>query len=99
MEQVANKNCRSLVEDRKEFNGSNLYARKIGKLYVVYSYGEHYPMFLFRKGWWYENKDGFSRSTGKHHSQARPHYSRNISRTLTTKDLQNIIRREESRHE
>ena len=50
MKRVANNNCRDLVEKRQEFDGSNLYARKIGKLYIVYSYGEHYPMFLFRKG-------------------------------------------------
>ena len=94
MDRVANKDCRNLVEKRQEFDGSNLYARKIGKLYVVYSYGEHYPMFLFRKGWWYENIDGSSVSTSRQRSQARPNYSRNISRTLTTKDMKNIIRRE-----
>ena len=63
MDRIANKDCRSYVERKEEFEGSNLYARKIGKLYVVYSYGEHYPMFLFRKGWWYENIDSSSRST------------------------------------
>ena len=93
MERVANQDCRSYVERKEEFEGSNLYARKIGKIYVVYSYGEHYPMFLFRKGWWYENSDGYSPSTGKHHSNARPYYSRNI-KELTTEDMKNIIRRE-----
>ena len=97
MKKTANKNCRELVENREEFDGNNLFARKIGRLYVVYSYGYHYPMFLFRKGWWYENTSGYSPSTGKHHSQARPLYSRNISRTLTTEDLHRIINREKWR--
>lgn len=104
MDRVANKDCRSYVERKEEFKGSNLYARKIGKIYVVYSYGEHYPMFLFRKGWWYENDDGSSRSTEKQRSQARPYegvpqnpdadFSEFIFRLLTTEDMKNIIRRE-----
>ena len=99
MDRVANKDCRSYVERKEEFEGSNLYARKIGKIYVVYSYGEHYPMFLFRKGWWYENSDGYSRSTGKHHSNARPYYNGEAEikreiKPLTTEDMKNIIRRE-----
>tara|TARA_R100001480_G_scaffold53717_1_gene66911 strand:+ start:98 stop:391 length:294 start_codon:yes stop_codon:yes gene_type:complete len=93
MDRVANKDCRSYVERKEEFEGSNLYARKIGKLYVVYSYGEHYPMFLFRKGWWYENGDGSSRSTARQRSQARP-YEVSWRSLLTTEDLKNIIRRE-----
>jgi len=97
MEKVANKNCRNLVEKRQEFDGSNLYARNIGKLYIVYSWGKHYPMFIFRKGWWYENSDSYSRSTGRHHSNARPYhglsmdnYNRNI-KLLTTQEMKNII--------
>ena len=35
MDRIANKDCRSYVERKEEFEGSNLYARKIGKLYVV----------------------------------------------------------------
>ena len=94
MKRIANKNCHLYVENRREFDGSNLYARNIGKLYIVYSYGTHYPMFLFRKGWWYENSDTYSKSTGKHHSQARPNYSRNI-KALDTAEMKNIIHREE----
>ena len=94
MEKVANKNCRRLVEKRLEFDGSNLYARNIGRLYVVYSYGPHYPMYIYRKGWWYENSDGYSPSTGKHHSSARPYYSNNITKA-DTKTLKQIITREE----
>tara|TARA_Y100000310_G_scaffold14563_1_gene14727 strand:+ start:587 stop:913 length:327 start_codon:yes stop_codon:yes gene_type:complete len=104
MDRVANKDCRSYVERKEEFNGSNLYARKIGKLYVVYSYGEHYPMYIFRKGWWYENGDKYSVSTSKHRGQARPYvgvpqnpdadFSEFIFKLLTTEDMKNIIRRE-----
>ena len=102
MYRIANKNCRRYVENREEVDGNNLFARWHGKVYVVYSYGEHYPMFMYRKGWWYENSDSYSRTTGRHHSNARPYDddfngdkpSRNI-KPLTTEDMKNIIRREE----
>ena len=108
MDRIANKDCRSYVERKEEFKGSNLYAEKIGKIYVVYSYGEHYPMFLFRKNKWYENSDGSSRSTSKQRSQARPMYGARqqafdiadkinlpFLKPLTTEEMKNIIRREE----
>ena len=104
---TSNNKCRWFVERRLEFNGAwhmdrqqhTIFARNIGKLYIVYSYGEHYPMFLFRKGWWYENSDGYSRSTGRHHSNARPYYNGEAElkreiKPLTTEDMKNIIRRE-----
>ena len=104
MDRVANKDCRSYVERKEEFNGSNLYAEKIGKIYIVYSYGEHYPMFLCRKGHWYENSDGSSRSTSRQRSQARPYegvpqdessdFSEFIFHLLTTEEMKNIIKRE-----
>ena len=108
MDRVANKDCRSYVERKEEFNGSNLYARNIGKIYVVYSYGKHYPMFLFRKENWYENSDGYSVSTRKHHGQARPMYGVKQStfkiaeridqpflKPLPTKEMKKIIQIEE----
>ena len=95
MERIANKDCRSAVENRKEFNGSNLFARWHGKVYVVYSYGEHYPMFLWiapdrADGGWYENSDKYSRSTSKHHSQARPFRAVPIQ-PASTQDLKNLM--------
>jgi hypothetical protein len=40
--------------------------------YVVYSYGEHWPLFVYEDGKWYENADKYSRSTTKHHGQLHP---------------------------
>jgi hypothetical protein len=103
MDKIANRDCRSAVENKKEFNGSNLFARWHGNVYVVYSYGEHYPMFLWINpaalgAWdygdvgWHENSDKFSTSTAKHHSQARPLESEAIQHG-STKDLNNLISR------
>ena len=42
-------------------------------LYVVYSYGSHWPLYANWKGVWFANKDKASRTTSKHYSQAHPH--------------------------
>ena len=95
MQRLANKNCRRYVENREEFNGSNLFSRWHGNVYVVYSYGEHYPMFLWidperADGGWYENSDKYSRSTSKHHSQARP-LNAEVIQHASTQDLKNLM--------
>lgn len=74
---IANKAARSMVEQRRPFEGSNLFARyesnDTEQWYVVYSYGEHYPMFIHAEGCWFENEDKYSPTTSKHRSQAHPH--------------------------
>ena len=41
--------------------------------YVVYSYGKHWPLFIFCEGVWYGNANKFSPTTSKHHGYAHPH--------------------------
>jgi hypothetical protein len=80
---IANRDAREYVLQRKPFDGSNLYARQRTLVtsddtvtwYTVYSYGEHYPMFIHINGHWFENDDGYSRTTSKHRSQCYPHGS------------------------
>lgn len=78
---IANRDARKFVKDRVPFGGSNLYAKQHTLVtdgdtvtwYVVYSYGEHYPMFVCINGHWFENDDGYSRTTSRHRSQCYPH--------------------------
>lgn len=42
------------------------------EVYAVFSYGEHFPIYAFRAGQWFRNKDKYSVTTSKHQSQARP---------------------------
>jgi hypothetical protein len=80
---VANKNCRQHVQSRTDFTGSNLYGQWRNNIvdpetpdnsrYIVFSYGEHYPMFIYANGCWFENEDKYSVSTSKHRSQSHPH--------------------------
>jgi len=74
MKQVANSKCRSLVAARLPFKGSNLWGEYIDGTghYVVLSYGYHFPLYIYAQGMWFENEDGYSRSTTRHRSQARP---------------------------
>lgn len=90
MQRIANKNARKCVEQKTPFKGSNMYGvcKSVlnSELFVVYSYGEHFPMFIaeWEKGadpdtaLWYENADKFymggtvSRSTERQRSYARP---------------------------
>ena len=74
---VANSKCRPFVQERKPFHGSNMYAVIHGydsddERYIVYSWGEHFPMFIYAGGCWFENEIKVSRSTSKHQTQAHP---------------------------
>lgn len=68
---TSNQNSSGLVKDRTEFKASNLSGENIGDSYVVKSYS-HYPIFVYKDGKWYENKDKYSVSTSKQTTQSRP---------------------------
>lgn len=74
---VANSDARRCVQNLEEFKGSNTYAEWLlfPERYVVYSYGDHWPLFIYEDGKWYENADKYSRTTSKHHGQLRPLYA------------------------
>jgi len=66
-----NKDSRSLVQSRTDFNANNLSGENIGDTYVVKSYG-YYPVFVYKNGKWYENSNKYSKSTAKQMGQVRP---------------------------
>lgn len=83
MDKVANGKCRNYVVARLPFKGSNLWGEWVKPLttlrnetdkhqYVVYSYGQHFPAYVYSGGMWFENEDKYSPTTSKHMSQARP---------------------------
>ena len=83
-ERIANKSARAMVQMRRPFEGSNLFAREnfpqhgLSTLYVVYSYGEHFPIYVAETDeggntQWYRNADKFSQSTSRHQSQCDPY--------------------------
>jgi hypothetical protein len=81
MKRIANKDAREFVQSKQAFKGANLYAvwtREKGRaMYVVYSYGGHWPLFMYddEVGVWFENAERVSVTTSKHRTLAHPHVS------------------------
>lgn len=75
MTKIPNHKAREFVQLKAPFRGSNLYADNVSNSYVVYSYGEHHPLYVynFTHQQWYANTDKYSRTTTKHAGQAHPH--------------------------
>ena len=68
--------ARAYVQNGINFTNNNkqLFGRwETPSLYVVYSYGTHWPLFMWDNGEWWENEDKYSRTTTKHRSQTHPH--------------------------
>lgn len=81
MLKVTNSNVRSAVQSLQEFKNSTgtLFSKwETPLLYVVYSYGSHFPLFLCEhsggagRAAWAVNTDKYSVTTSKHFSQAHP---------------------------
>jgi len=83
MKRIANNKARAYVEKLEEFQGSNMFGKWLkqgngrdydNELYVVYSYGSHFPMYIYdtKEQKWLGNSDKYSRSTTRQQSQARP---------------------------
>lgn len=62
------------IEKKETFHIQNLFAENRGDLYIVYSYGRHYPMFVYNRttDTWYENMTKYSQTTARHKNNCRP---------------------------
>ena len=95
---VSNNKARDFVNGLKEFEGSNTFGKwikwvtddKTDEIYVVYSYGSHFPMYIYDKeqGKWIGNKDKYSRSTTRHQSQLRPS---SVGLWLNTDEMKDVV--------
>jgi hypothetical protein len=43
------------VQRKESFQGNNLFGEWRYGRYVVTSYGDHFPLFIWEEGTWYEN--------------------------------------------
>ena len=87
---IANKDAHNYTTRRQLFKGSHLYSEQRDSLYVVFSYGEHFPAYVYVDGKWYENVSGYSPSTARHMTHARPH---DVTITkCSTEELQAMLR-------
>ena len=84
---TANFKARQYVQNRQTFTGNNTFGEHVGNAYVVYSYGYHWPLFVYVDGQWYENADRYSVSTSKHRSQLHPLCDTHLVRVNDLKDM------------
>ena len=91
---IANRDVRSYVERRIEFRGSNLYAKRRGSLYCVWSYGTHFPVAVydFDTARWFHNRDRHSSSTSRHQSHVgRPGEARSTDELTKLIDAGGVL--------
>jgi hypothetical protein len=73
---VTRREARGYVQGRRPFRTSNgqLYGVLHHPcLYVVYSYGAHWPLFVWNGFDWFENEDKHSMTTSHHSGYTHPH--------------------------
>lgn len=93
---ISTKQARSYVQRRLGFRthgslyGTLVTATDGTVTYVVYSYGDHWPLFVEHDGVWYENSGRYSMTTSNHHSAAHPHCPTQLA---TCDALKRFIRR------
>jgi len=69
-----NKHARQYVQQRRNFMGSNTKGQwEPSGVYAVYSYGYHFPMWVYDPlGGWFGNMDKYSPTTSRHQGQTHP---------------------------
>ena len=77
------------VEGCRVFEGNSVFSTSNNDLYAVYSYGYHFPMYVydFAIGEWVGNEDKYSVTTSKHQGKCRPNIVRYWLSTEAIKDL------------
>lgn len=91
--EITNRSAGGYVRRKQAFQGSNLYAERRGGTYVVFSYGEHFPLFIHRSGEWFENADRYSVTTARHRSYAHPHTPTEMR---TTQEMRALLAQEDA---
>lgn len=101
---VSNSKARDKVNNLEAFQGSNTFAEwrfhgsgddqgnhEHRKVYVVYSYGSHFPMYIYddQEDKWIGNKDKYSQSTTRHQSLLRP--SEGVEIWLNTDEMRSVV--------
>lgn len=91
MKRVSNSKARDFVNRAEEFQGSNTFGKDYDDIYVVYSYGHHFPMYIYDKGQdrWIGNTDKYSQSTTRHQSLLHP--SDNVEKWYGTESMKGIV--------
>lgn len=97
-ERIVNSKAKTHVNNRENFIGSHIFGEDLGglgKMYVAYSYGEQFPVYVWHKNKWYHNTDSYLHkgetvtATEKHKEDMRPSGQ---SSGMSLKGLQSMIK-------
>lgn len=68
---IANTKAKDVIRKRLPFKGTNFFGESYPNGYVVYSYGYHFPLFVYvnKACQWYGNSEKYSSTTSKHKTQ------------------------------
>jgi len=88
---IANYQARGYVEEHRPFIANNIFAEWTDddSRYVVYSYGKHWPLFIWdaQTQRWYANVSKYSVTTSKHRSTTHPHIPNSTMTYLHVEDM------------
>jgi hypothetical protein len=97
MSKITNRQAINYINNLKPFRTGNetVFAKWTTagdgeKVYSVYSYGHHFPMWVQYRGVWFGNRDKYSVTTSRHQSATMPAPHDSI-RWTDTEDLKRII--------
>jgi len=94
MDTITLGDMRDYTTERTQFKNSteSVFTKKRQDLYVVYSYGEHFPIYVYDHGveLWFGNADKYSPTTSKHQTMARPDTEE--IHMLSTEELSALVR-------
>lgn len=85
------KDMKTRVNDLEVFKGNSVYSEHTGaNLYCVYSYGYHFPMYVYDYmiGKWIGNSSKYGVTTSKHQGKCHPN---NVSFWLDTTGMKELI--------
>lgn len=79
-ERITNDEAKEQVSNKENFVGSHIFGEKVGDSYVVCSYGQQFPLFIYdgEEDTWYENGDQYVfegevvEQTEEHRSMLKP---------------------------
>ena len=99
-ERLTTEEGKEYVKNRKNFIGSHIWGEKVGDSYVAVSYGEHFPIYIYDKGKWYENGDDYifngekQKHTDTHKQDLRPTHDTHLKSKAQMIELLNLIKKE-----
>jgi hypothetical protein len=94
MKTIGNQEMSDYTTELQSFttHTESVFTKDIDDMYVVYSYGTHFPIYMYdhETEMWFGNSDSYSPTTSRHQTLARPQVDGMYM--VTSTDLIDIIR-------